>query len=40
MIRIDEFVENGVLVGEGLHAGDTVISKGYQKMFNGARVSF
>ena len=34
------FVENGVLVSEGLQVGDTVVSKGYQKMYNGARVSF
>jgi multidrug efflux pump subunit AcrA (membrane-fusion protein) len=40
MIQIGDFVENGVLVTEGLTAGDTVISKGYQKMFQGARVSF
>ena len=38
-IKIAEFVENGVLVSEGLHAGDTVVSKGYQKMYRGARVS-
>lgn len=38
MIRIDEFVENGVLVGEGLHFGDSVVSKGYQKLFEGANV--
>lgn len=40
MIQIGDFVENGVLVTDGLHAGDTVIAKGYQKMFQGARVSF
>ncbi len=40
MIKIADFVENGVLVSEGITAGDTVISKGYQKMFHGARVVF
>jgi hypothetical protein len=40
MIQIGDFVDNGVLVTDGLHAGDTVIAKGYQKMFQGARVSF
>ena len=40
MIGIVEFVENGVLVSTGLEAGDTIISKGYQKMYNGARISF
>ena len=40
MIKIADFVENGVLVSEGLTAGDTVVSKGYQKMFHGARVTF
>lgn len=40
MIKIADYVDNGVLVDEGLHAGDTVVSKGYQKMFNGAKVTF
>lgn len=40
MVKIADFVENGVLISEGLQHGDTVISKGYQKMFNGAKVSF
>ncbi len=40
MIKIVEFVENGVLVSEGLHKGDTIISKGYQKMYEGARISY
>lgn len=40
MIQIGDFVENGVLVTSGLQAGDTVVAKGYQKMFQGARVSF
>lgn len=40
MVTIEEFVENGVLVSDGIVYGDTVISKGYQKMYKGARVSF
>ena len=40
MVTIKEFVENGVLVSEGIAYGDTVISKGYQKMYKGAKVSF
>jgi len=40
MVKITAFVQNGVLIGEGLQVGDTVISKGYQKMFKGARVEF
>lgn len=40
MITISDFVENGVLVSQGIELGDTVISKGYQKMFNGAIVEF
>jgi len=40
MVTIADFVENGVLVSEGITLGDTVISKGYQKMYKGARVSF
>ena len=40
MITISEFVENGVLVSQGVNMGDTIISKGYQKMYNGATVVF
>ena len=40
MVKISEFVENGVLVSEGVEMGDTIISKGYQKMFDGAKVSY
>ena len=40
MIKIADFVENGVLVSEGLQMGDTVISTGYQKMFEGAKVEW
>lgn len=40
MVTIEDYVENGVLVTEGIAFGDTVISKGYQKMYKGARVEF
>ena len=40
MVKISEFVENGVLIGEGIALGDTIISKGYQKMYDGAAVTF
>ena len=40
MVRISDYVENGVLISEGVELGDTVISKGYQKMYTGARVTF
>jgi hypothetical protein len=40
MVKIGAYVENGVLISEGIEAGDTVIAKGYQKMYKGARVSF
>lgn len=40
IITIKEFVENGVLISEGVTLGDTVISKGYQKMYHGAKVVF
>ena len=40
MVKIGAFVENGVLITEGVSLGDTVISKGYQKMYKGAKVSF
>ena len=38
MISIVDYVENGVLIGEGLQLGDSVVSRGYQKMFEGANV--
>lgn len=40
MVKIGAFVENGVLITEGVELGDTIISKGYQKMFEGANVVF
>ena len=40
MVTIRDFVENGVLISEGVAMGDTIISKGYQKMYTGATVTF
>jgi len=40
MVTISAFVENGVLISEGVQMGDTIISKGYQKMYKGAPVTF
>lgn len=40
MVKIGAFVENGVLITEGISLGDTVIAKGYQKMYKGARVTY
>ena len=40
MVTIGDYVENGVLISKGLEMGDTIISKGYQKMYNGAAVTF
>ena len=40
MVKISDYVENGVLISEGVTLGDTIISKGYQKMYNGATVTF
>ena len=40
MVKIAAFVENGVLITEGVSLGDTVISKGYQKMYKGAKVIY
>lgn len=39
-IKVNEFIKNGVLVSEGLNYGDTIVTAGYQKLFNGAEVSF
>lgn len=40
LVKIGAFVENGVLITEGVELGDTIISKGYQKMYQGAKVVF
>ena len=40
LIEVGDFVKNGVLVSKGLDYGDTIVTVGYQKLFNGAKVSF
>lgn len=40
IIEVNDFVKNGVLVGKGLEDGDTVVTVGYQKLYNGAKISF
>ena len=39
IIDVSDFVKNGVLVKSGLEHGDTIVTVGYQKLFNGAKVS-
>ena len=39
-LTVSEFIKNGVLVSEGLNDGDTIVTAGYQKLYNGAEVSF
>ncbi len=39
-IKVGGFVKNGVMVDSGLQSGDTIITAGYQKLYNGAKVSF
>ena len=39
-IKVGGFVKNGVVVDSGLESGDTIITVGYQKLYNGAKVSF
>ncbi len=39
-IKVGGFVKNGVVVESGLERGDTIITVGYQKLYNGAKVSF
>ena len=38
VITVGDFVRNGVVVKEGLTAGDTVVIAGQQKLYTGARV--
>lgn len=40
VIEVSDFVKNGVLVTKGLEFGDTIVTVGYQKLYNGAKVSF
>lgn len=40
IIEVSDFVKNGVVVEKGLEFGDTIVTVGYQKLFNGAKVSF
>lgn len=39
-IEYGDFVKNGVIVDKGLDFGDTIVTVGYQKLYNGAKVSF
>lgn len=38
-VTVGDFVHNGVIVKEGLAAGDTVVTVGYQKLYTGAKVT-
>lgn len=37
-IKSHEFVNNGVLISQGLSKGDTIVIEGYQKLYEGAKV--
>lgn len=39
VIEVGDYVKNGVLVTKGLEYGDTIVTVGYQKLYNGAKVS-
>lgn len=39
IIEVTDFVKNGVLVSKGLEYGDTIVTVGYQKLYNGVKVS-
>lgn len=38
-IEVSEFIKNGVLVKSGIEQGDTIVTEGYQKLYNGAQVT-
>lgn len=38
IIEVGDFIRNGVVVKSGLSSGDTVVTAGQQKLYNGARV--
>lgn len=38
LVTVGEFIRNGVVVTDGLEAGDTVVTAGHQKLYTGALV--
>ena len=40
IIQTSDFVKNGALISQGLNYGDTIVTVGYQKLYNGAKISF
>ncbi|MBP5318036.1 MAG: efflux RND transporter periplasmic adaptor subunit [Paludibacteraceae bacterium] len=40
LIEVGEYVQNGVLVTEGLHDGEIVVVEGGQKLYTGAKVRY
>ena len=39
-ITLGEYVKNGVTITSGLNLGDTIVTLGYQKLYNGVALSF
>lgn len=39
-VQIGQYVQNGVLVVQGIQTGDKVITKGYQKLWQGAEITY
>jgi multidrug efflux pump subunit AcrA (membrane-fusion protein) len=39
-IEVGPYTADGVLVSSGLSVGDVIITSGYQKMYNGAPVTY
>ena len=39
LIKMSEYVKNGVIVDDGLSNGDTIVVQGYQKLYNGANIA-
>ena len=37
-VKTSRYVKNGIVVEEGLSIGDTIITSGYQKLYEGAEV--
>ena len=38
IIKSNKYVADGVLVMEGIEKGDTIVTEGYQKLFDNAKV--
>lgn len=39
IVEVADYVANGVVVTSGIHFGDTIVTNGFQKLYNGAEIT-